>query len=144
MLTADLTHPHTKAAMSVEFYVTESEASMLVVVLIYYASLRKIFAKWTKPYSGVAADTRRITESDVLDRFGDHCDGKLGLLEGEVHLEIDPNVASIKMSLRRISVTMRERVKTELQYRDQRYGPLCCSSSRNKMAEYEFASIQNR
>ena len=124
MLTADLTHPRTKTVISVEFYVTEREEPILGIDACRRLDMLRIVEEnicevvETSPSSRHTSARQptadRITESDVFDRFGDLFDGKLGLLEGEVHLEIDPNVAPVKMPLRRIPVAMRDRVEAEL------------------------------
>ena len=124
MLTADLTHPCTEAVMSVEFYVTEREEPILGIDACRRLDMLRIVEEnicevvETPPSSqrtlALQPTTGRITESNLIDWFGDLFDGKLGLLEGEVHLEIDPNVAPVRMPLRRIPVAMRDRVEAEL------------------------------
>ena len=109
MLTADLTHPRTKTVISVEFYVTEREEPILGIDACRRLDMLRIVEEnicevvETSPSSRHTSARQptagRITESEVFDRFGDLFDGKLGLLEGEVHLEIDPNVAPVKMPL---------------------------------------------
>ena len=124
MLTADLTHPRTKTVISVEFYVTEREEPILGIDACRRLDMLRIVEEnicevvETSPSSRHTSARQptagQITGIDVFDRFGDLFDGKLGLLEGEVHLEIDPNVAPVKMPLRRIPVAMRDRVEAEL------------------------------
>lgn len=56
----------------------------------------------------------RLTEAAVLEQFADLFDGRLGLLEDEVHLEIDPKVHPVQMPLRRQPIAVRDRVEAEL------------------------------
>jgi hypothetical protein len=42
----------------------------------------------------------RITEADVVEQYHDVFNGRLGLLKGDVHLEVDPNVPPIQMPIR--------------------------------------------
>jgi len=50
----------------------------------------------------------------VTDQYADLFDGRLGLLEGDVNLQTDPSVPPVRMPLRRLPVTLRGRVETEL------------------------------
>ena len=104
MLTADLTHPRTKTVIGVEFYVTKREEPILGIDACRRLDMLRIVEENICEVVETSPSTRhtsawqptagRITESDVFDRFGNLFDGKLGLLEGEVHLEIDRNVRS--------------------------------------------------
>ena len=40
-------------------------------------------------------DDGRVTEDFVTDQYTDLFDGRLGLLEGDVHLETDPSVPPV-------------------------------------------------
>ena len=55
-----------------------------------------------------------LTKEGLVTRFSDVFDGKLGHLEGEVSLELDENVAPIKLPVRHFPVAVREELKDEL------------------------------
>jgi hypothetical protein len=64
----------------------------------------------------VALTAKRITEVDVAEKYLDVFNGRLGLLEEDVHLEVDPIVMPpVQMPLRRQPVTVRYRVEAEIQ-----------------------------
>jgi hypothetical protein len=61
-----------------------------------------------------AAATECVTEAEILSEYSDFFDG-VGLLEGDVHLDIDPKVQPVQMPLRRLPVGIRDKVAAELQ-----------------------------
>ena len=60
------------------------------------------------------SNAAKLTEAVVLTQYADLFDGTLGLLDGEVHLETDPNIRPVQMPLRRLPVAIRDRVQLEL------------------------------
>jgi hypothetical protein len=95
----------------------------------------------------------RITETDIVELYPDVFDGRLGLLEGDVHFEVDPNVPPVQMPLRRQPVAVRDRVEAELQklvaenvippLRNRHRGYQHYWSLRGKITVYAFVSIRN-
>lgn len=61
-----------------------------------------------------SSSMKRVTEDDVIKQYTDLFDGTLGHLEGDVHLEVDPEVTPVQMPLRRLPVALRDRVEAEL------------------------------
>ena len=59
--------------------------------------------------------TDQLKESTIRQRYADLFDGKLGTLEGDVHLEVDTSVKPVQLPLRRLPVAIRDRVQRELQ-----------------------------
>ena len=59
-------------------------------------------------------DTVCITETEIRAEYADVFDG-VGLLEGDVHLEIDKAVPPVQMPLRRLPIGVRDKVAAELQ-----------------------------
>ena len=57
---------------------------------------------------------RRLIDSDILEQFADLFDGKLGLMEGDIHLETDPNVKPVQMPLRRLPIALGYQVEDGL------------------------------
>ena len=55
-----------------------------------------------------------LTEADIRAEYPDLFRG-VGLLEGEVHLEVDSSVAPVQLPLRRLPVGVRDSVAEELQ-----------------------------
>ena len=133
-LPAKLTHPRTRVELDVDFYVAETAAPVLGVEACRRLDIVRIVdeniceayvsqAESTQPPPGrpvpaprnrPATSTGRITEDFVTDQYADLFDGRLGLLEGDVHLETDPSVPPVQMPLRRLPVALRDRVETEL------------------------------
>jgi len=68
----------------------------------------------TSPPQSPSSPTKRLTEDDVITKFDDLFDGTLGHLEGDVHLDVDTDVAPVQMPLRRLPVALRDRVEAEL------------------------------
>jgi len=64
--------------------------------------------------TAVSTNSLRLTEAVVFDRYADLFDGSLGLLDDDVHLETDPSVPPVQMPLRRLPITVRDRVQLEL------------------------------
>jgi RNase H-like domain found in reverse transcriptase/Reverse transcriptase (RNA-dependent DNA polymerase)/Integrase zinc binding domain len=55
-----------------------------------------------------------LTEAEVRDKYADLFTG-VGLLEGDVHLELDDKVKPVQMPLRKLPLGVRESVQAELQ-----------------------------
>ena len=66
----------------------------------------------TTPTTFTAA---QLTEAAVREKYADLFDDHLGLLEGDVHLEVDATVKPVQLPLRRLPVAIRDRVQAELQ-----------------------------
>jgi hypothetical protein len=137
VLSAKLIHPRTALELDVEFYVAETETAVLGVDACRRLDLIRIVVenlceahesssdKSRSPPSdrpvpaprrrSVVPTAGRITEADIVELYPDVFDGRLGLLEGDVHLEVDPNVPPVQMPLRRQPVAVRDRVEAELQ-----------------------------
>jgi len=62
-----------------------------------------------------ASKTTCLTEAEVLTEYADLFDGGIGLLDGEVHLDIDTSVPPVQMPLRRLPIGVRDKVAAELQ-----------------------------
>lgn len=120
MMSAELTHPRTRAVIESDFYITEREEPILGIDVCRRLDMLRIVneniceVSETSSPSTPTTPTRRITEADVFKRYADLFDGTLGLLEGDVHLETDPSIPPVQMPLRRLPVAMRDRVEKEL------------------------------
>jgi len=62
----------------------------------------------TSPPQSSSSPRKRLTEDDVITKFADLFDGTLGHLEGDVHLNVDTDVAPVQMPLRRLPVAPRD------------------------------------
>ena len=124
MLTARVRHPRTQAEFDVDFYVTERDGpvlgidvcrrlDMLRIVEENICELREHPSRETA-LPPLMTSSVRLTEAAIFHRYADLFDGSLGLLEGEIHLEVDRDVPPVQMPLRRIPIAMRDREETEL------------------------------
>jgi hypothetical protein len=136
MLTATLKHPRTHKEFEMDFYVTEREVPILGLdacrrmdlLRIVEENICEVHETLPSPspsqvMSSPPAEqstlyapptTSKLTEADILAQYADVFDGSLGLLEGDVHFEVDKSVKPVQLPLRRIPVAMRDRVETEL------------------------------
>jgi len=122
LLTAKLMHPRTRTVIDVEFYVTMRDDPILGIdacrrldmLRIVEENICELTSAITPPPPSSSSRTGRVTEDDVIKQFADLFDGALGHLEGDVHLEVDPDVAPVQMPLRRLPVALRDRVEAEL------------------------------
>jgi hypothetical protein len=122
MLTATVRHPLTQVEFDVEFYVTKREHPILGIDACRRLDLLRVVdenicalreASASSPSNTQAS--HHITEADVFSRYADLFDGSLGMLKGDVSLEVDPLVSPVRMPLRRLPVALRDRIETELQ-----------------------------
>ena len=65
-----------------------------------------------------------VTTSNVLDEYQDVFDGGLGTLPGKVHLHVEPGAVAVQCPARRVPITLKTRLKTELD-RLVRTGVIC-------------------
>jgi hypothetical protein len=129
MLTATVQHPKTKAVVEVEFYVTASNDAILGIDICRRLDLVRIVEEnicatdeiklsppglSSKVTPSISSHSGRLTEGAIMERYADVFDGRLGLLEGEVHLDVDPTVRPVQMPLRRLPVAVRDHVDAEL------------------------------
>lgn len=122
VLRAQLMHPRTKTVLDVEFYVTTRDDPILGIdacrrldmLRIVEDNICELTSAATPPPSPTTPSPP-LTETAIFTRFADLFDGALGLLEGDVHLEVDPTVRPVQMPLRRMPIALRDRVETELQ-----------------------------
>ena len=99
MLTATVRHPLTQVEFDVEFYVTEREHPILGIDACRRLDLLRVVdenicalreASASSPSNTQAS--HHITEADVFSRYADLFDGSLGMLKGDVSLEVDPSI----------------------------------------------------
>lgn len=55
-----------------------------------------------------------LTHNDIIAQYSDLFDGQLGLMQRDVHLELDPEVQPVQLPLRRLPIAVRDRVEQEL------------------------------
>jgi hypothetical protein len=139
-VSAELTHPKTMVTIEVDFYVTETADPVLGISACRRLDIVRIVdenvcaAQETPsssppppkspplltsrpvpaPRSRPTPIAGRLTEAVVVQQFADLFDGRLGLLEGDVHLDVDPNIRPVQMPLRRLPVAVRDHVEAEL------------------------------
>ena len=124
MFTATLRHPLTAVEFDAEFYVTERDGPIIGIDACRRLDLLRIVEEnictvHETTSSTIHDDARRLTGNDVMAQFADLFDGSLGLLDGEIHLDIDTSLTPVQMPLRRLPVAIRERVGCELNKMEQ-------------------------
>ena len=143
MLTAVVEHPLTHARRQMDFYVaaqheravlgmcacqemellTVNADNICVVESTVTAAASPSSTQTSQRSLPASQDDRRpststalpspLTKEAVIRSYGDLFTG-VGLLEGDVHLEVDPSVPPVQMPPRRLPVTIRDQVKDEL------------------------------
>jgi transposase InsO family protein len=120
ILSAQLTHNKTKIGFEADFYVAATETPILGVVAcqkldaVRFVGDNVCEARELTLKSSPPPTSRRLTEAIILEEYADVFDGRLGLMEGDVHLEVDQNVQPIQMPLRRLPIALHDRVEAEL------------------------------
>ena len=140
MITATLRHPRTGLQFEDNFYVTASDDPILGInacrrfdlLRVVEENICEIHEIVAPPPSSTASlpssspsslqqqpTTRsygsgHLTEADVIAQYADLFDGKLGRLDGDVHLEVNNNIIPTKLPQRRLPVAIRDRVEAEL------------------------------
>lgn len=119
MITATIRHPLTAKRFETEFYITERDGPILGVNDCRRMDLIRInnenICEVTDVNEAAAMNTmQQLTENDIFVQFGDLFDRQLGLMEGEVHLELDPQAKPVQLPLRRLPLATRDKVELEL------------------------------
>jgi RNase H-like domain found in reverse transcriptase/Reverse transcriptase (RNA-dependent DNA polymerase) len=119
MLSATVRHPRTGTEFVADFYVTERDGPILGIDGCRQLDLLRIVDENICEVQEATPPPPPSTPpgsagSDILSRYADVFDGKLGLLAGDVHLETDPQVRPVQMPLRRLPVATKDRVQQEL------------------------------
>ena len=119
MITLSVQHPRTLQYYDLEFYVAAKHDKPLLGfhacrALQLLRVVEENICEAQASTEGDPSSTTCITETDVFREYADLFDG-VGLLEGDVHLEIDPTVPPVQMPLRRLPIGVRDQVAAELQ-----------------------------
>ena len=132
MLTVRLAHRRNE--YDAEFYVTETAPPVLGIEACRHLKLINIdvenvcevrespaakrpvpLPRLRRPTPTTPATTGQLNEAGIIERYSDLFEGKLGTLEGDVHLDVDPTVNPVQLPLRRLPIAVRDRVHAELQ-----------------------------
>ena len=130
MITIKVQHPKSKCEYVLDFYVAAKHQqpilgfnacramNLLKVVeenICEVQGYRNDSKPAGPPSGGIKAENKLgcLTEAVILSEYADLFDG-VGLLEGEVHLEVDKSVRPVQMPLRRLPIGVREKVAVEL------------------------------
>ena len=131
IITISVQHPKTKCKYNLDFYVAAKhrqpilgfnacrQLNSLKVVEENICAIQGSLNN-TKPAGPIGRDRRAegknqpgcLTEAAILSEYVDLFDG-VGLLEGEVHLEVDKSVRPIQMPLRCLPIGVRDKVATK-------------------------------
>ena len=136
MITVNVQHPRTKREYKLDFYVAAKHEQPLLgfkacralellrVVEENICEIRSsslpatATATSTQPSAtsavAGASDMHCLTEATIMAEYADLFDG-VGLMDGDVHLEVDSTVTPVQMPLRRLPIGVRDKVAAELQ-----------------------------
>ena len=123
MITVTVKHPRTAREYDLDFYVAARHDQPLLgfkacrQLELLKAVDENICEVRASQDDMRAIDTSRsqcLTEAEILAEYGDLFEG-IGLLEGDVHLEVDETVPPVQMPLRRLPIGIRDKVAAELQ-----------------------------
>ena len=136
ILSAQLTHPNAKNGFEADFYVAATETPILGVDACQKLDAVRFVgddvcearelpfnslppstdrqAPASSPRRSATSTKRTLTEAIILEEYADVFDGRLGLIEGDVHLEVDQNIQPTQMPLRRLPIALHDRVEAEL------------------------------
>jgi hypothetical protein len=73
-----------------------------------------------------------MTKKQIEERFKNVFNGE-GKLEGKLHLEIDRNVKSIQLPVRKVPVAVKEKLRFELSSSSTCQNPFLASSTENNL-----------
>jgi hypothetical protein len=145
MLTAEVHHPLTNQRLKMDFYVAATPKSAILgieacramkLVYINENNICSILSETQSPETGSTSAQRKtrrkrpltpvvetgsdtsvvtpLTRKSILARYGDIFKG-VGLLDGDVHLEIDTSIPHVRMPARRLPTAIKQSVKEELE-----------------------------
>jgi len=120
MITATVRHPATGKQFSLEFYVTEWEDPILGIDACCRLDMLRIvgynICKMHESSHGSSSSplSSVLMSTDIFTRYGDLFDGSGCMAGEEVHVEVDPSVSPVQMSLHRLPVALCDQVKAEL------------------------------
>jgi len=116
-----LKHPRTGKVIDVEIYVTKRDDPILNIDACGHLDMHRIVEEnileltpaTTSPTQPPSSPTKRLTKDDVITKFADLSDGTLRHLEGDVHLDVDTDIAPVKMPLR-LPAALRYKIKSKM------------------------------
>ena len=134
VLTARVKHPISGKRRLMQFYVAETHNRAILgvdacqdldLITVNYENICTVHGD-PKPSSSSsalrrvdkAASPSCLTESEVIAQYPDLFEG-VGLLEGEVHFDVDESVPPVQMPLRRLPLGVRDKVAAELRRLEQ-------------------------
>jgi hypothetical protein len=59
--------------------------------------------------------SKALKQQDLLTAYQDVFDGRLGCLEGQLHLDVDESVQPVKLPVRKVPIAFKQDLETELQ-----------------------------
>ena len=116
MITLPVCHPRTATRRTMDFYVAAThEQPILGFQACRDLQLVRVAEEDLCENTACPAETPTcMTEAEVTSEYADLFDG-VGLLEGDIHLEVDETVRPTQMPLRRLPLGVRNKVAEELQ-----------------------------
>ena len=122
MITLLATHPTTGQYEHIDFYIATTHNQPLLgleACLLFDLLAVKHENICTLQQSAVSNQTTvqnpELSADVIFSTFSDLFEG-YGMLDGEVHLDIDPNVTPVRLPLRKLPVPIKDKVGRELQH----------------------------
>ena len=105
MITATVSNPRNGKQLILEFYITERENQLLGIDACRRLDMLRIVENnICEMHESLHESSSRLTPNEIVTRYGDLFDGKVGCMAGEVHLEVNPQVPAVQMPLRCLPV----------------------------------------
>jgi hypothetical protein len=117
MITIAVEHPPTSRVYNLDFYVAaKHDKPLLGFTACRQLELLRVVEEniCEVGTTELGNSTACITEAEIRAEYADLFEG-VGLMEGDVHLEIDSIVPPVQMLLRRLLIGIRDKVTAELQ-----------------------------
>ena len=118
-LTAEVVHQRSGKRCQMDFYVAHdrtilrSEACKAIDLITINMQNICTVKEMRTSLTGAQSLPPLLTKDFIIERYTDIFDG-VGLLDGEVHLEVDWTVPPVQLLPRQLPVAIKERVKAEL------------------------------
>ena len=117
----EVTNPKTKQRYNCEFIVVSGAAVSLVGAKTSLAmGLLKIEYQNIANTDAIESEQVVSTREDVVTRYHDVFSEEVGHLEGDLHLELDPQVTPVQLPVRKIPLALQEHLQVELQELEER------------------------
>jgi hypothetical protein len=112
MSTIAVQHPLSNKVQSLDFYMTETHKQP-ILGLTACLDFELLFVNENNICVLKQKENSKLTTAVIFEQYADLFEG-IGKLEGELHLQADPNICPVRMPLRKIPVPIKDKVIAEL------------------------------